>query len=155
MFNQKLIPPILTGIVFLLILLWVYTAASKLVDFNAFERELANQAFSRKTAQILLWVIPTVELVAAFLLLLNKTRLAGLTFSFFLLLLFTGYVALVLADYYDRVPCSCGGVLKQLDWQAHFWFNLFCLGINTIGLLLVRKQHKNEFISAEQNPLGI
>jgi len=125
MFNQKLIPPILTGIVFLLILLWVYTAASKLVDFNAFERELANQTFSRKTAQILLWVIPTVELVAAFLLLLNKTRLAGLTFSFFLLLLFTGYVALVLADYYDRVPCSCGGCLSNWIGKRIFGLTYF------------------------------
>lgn len=139
MFNQKFTPSILTGIVFLLILLWVYTAASKLVDFSAFERELANQTFSRITAQILLWAIPTIELVAALLLLFGKTRFAGFILSSLLMLLFTGYIALVLAGYYDRVPCSCGGVLKQLGWQAHFWFNLFFLSISAVGVYLERR----------------
>lgn len=139
MFNQKFIPPILTGIVFLLILLWVYTATSKLVDLTEFKRQLANQTFSESIAAILLFFVPISELVAALLLLFSKTRFAGLLLSFFLMLFFTGYIALVLLGYYDQVPCSCGGVLKQLGWQAHFWFNLFFLGISGLGVILERR----------------
>lgn len=139
MFNQKFIPPILTGIVFLLILLWVYTATSKLVDLTEFKRQLANQTFGKSVAAILLWFVPISELFAALLLLFSKTRFAGLTVSFFLMLLFTGYITLVLLGYYDRVPCSCGGVLKQLGWQAHLWFNLFFLGISGLGVILERR----------------
>lgn len=139
MFNQKFIPPILTGIVFLLILLWVYTATSKLVDLTEFKRQLANQTFSESIAAILLFFVPISELVAALLLLFSKTRFAGLLLSFFLMLFFTGYIALVLLGYYDQVPCSCGGVLKQLGWQAHFWFNLFFLGISVLGIVLERR----------------
>ncbi len=139
MFNQKFIPPILTGIVFLLILLWVYTATSKLVDLTEFKRQLANQTFGKSVAAILLWFVPISELFAALLLLFSKTRFAGLTVSFFLMLLFTGYITLVLSGFYDRVPCSCGGVLKQLGWQAHLWFNLFFLGISGLGVILERR----------------
>jgi putative oxidoreductase len=125
MFSRKNnLANLLVTISCLLILLWVYTATSKLTNFSKFERELANQTFSYTTAQILLWLIPTIELIAGFLLLFIKTRFAGLLLSCFLMVLFTGYIALVLLGYYDRVPCSCGGVLKQLGWQAHFWFNL-------------------------------
>lgn len=139
MFNQKFIPPILTGIVFLLILLWVYTATSKLVDLTEFKRQLANQTFGKSVAAILLWFVPISELFAALLLLFSKTRFAGFILSSFLMLLFTGYIALVLSGFYDRVPCSCGGVLKQLGWQAHFWFNLFFLSISALGIYLERR----------------
>lgn len=139
MFNPKTSTPILTSIVFLLILLWAYTAISKLTNFSEFERELANQTFNHITAQILLWTIPSVELITAFLLLFTKTRFTGLLLSFILMFLFTGYIALVLAGYYDHVPCSCGGVLKQLGWQAHFWFNLFFLSISALGIILERR----------------
>lgn len=126
-------------IVFLLVLLWVYTATSKLMDIAGFKEQLYNQAFSRTIAQILLWLIPSTELTAAILLLFAKTRLAGILLSFFLMSLFTGYIVLVLAGYYDRVPCSCGGVLKILGWTAHLWFNSFFLFISGLSIPLYKK----------------
>lgn len=130
---------LLKAIVFLLVLLWTYTASSKLADFSGFKTEMANQPFSSAVTQLLVWTIPPIELLTAFLLLFNKTRLMGLYISFILMLLFTGYIALVLLGFYDRVPCSCGGVLKQLGWQAHFWFNKFFIFIIFIGIFLERR----------------
>lgn len=139
MFTKKIHTYILPTIVLLFILLWSYTATSKLADLTDFKRQLTNQTFSKDTASILLWLIPISELLAAFLLLFKKSQYVGLIFSFLLMLLFTSYIALVLAGYYDRVPCSCGGVLKSLSWQAHLWFNLFFLGISFLGIVLERR----------------
>lgn len=133
----------LTVIVALLILLWVYTATSKLADFQEFKRELNNQTFSRNTALLLLWLIPISEIIAATMLLFKKTRFIALLLSAALMLAFTGYIALVLLNYYDRTPCSCGGVLKELGWNAHFYFNLFFLTLSLIGIYL---QHLNSKI---------
>ena len=138
MFNQKTINAILTGIVFMLILLWVFTATSKLADLSEFKSQLANQSFGTSTAAVLFWFIPISELIAAFLLLFTKTRFAGLIVSFTLMLLFTGYIGLVLLGYYERVPCSCGGVLKNLSWQAHFWFNVVFLVMSGYAVYLIR-----------------
>lgn len=129
----------ITIIVALLVLLWSYTAASKLIDLKQFTQEIHNQTFSKNFSTLLLWFIPIAELLAAVLLLIQKTRLIGLILSAMLMFLFTGYISLVLLDYYDRTPCSCGGVLKQLGWQAHFYFNLFFLSLSLIGIYLHQK----------------
>jgi len=142
----------------LLILLWTYTAFSKLADLKEFQSQLNNQVFSDSTAQILLWSIPTSELLAAALLLFERTKTAGLITSALLMTAFTGYIALVLAGYYQKVPCSCGGVLKQLGWQAHLWFNLFFLALSITGSMLHKKHYKNAATPTNQKhqpPLGI
>ncbi|MCY1515165.1 hypothetical protein D9M68_497410 [compost metagenome] len=120
----------------LLILLWVYTAASKLADLHEFKRQMGNQVFSKAIARFLIVFIPVSEITAALLLLFTKTRYAGFMLSVFLLFLFTSYIGLVLAGYYARVPCSCGGVLKALGWQAHFVFNLCFLALASLALCL-------------------
>ena len=138
MFNQKTINAILTGIVLMLILLWVYTATSKLADLTEFKSQLANQSFGATTAAFLFWFIPISEVIAAGLLLFNRTRLSGLIFSFILMSLFTGYISMVIFGFYQRVPCSCGGVLKNLGWQAHFWFNVVFLVMSGYAVYLIR-----------------
>lgn len=140
MFNLKTKQILLSFIVFLLVLLWVYTVGSKLSDVADFKHQLYNQTFSQAFAHFLLWAIPASEITAATLLLFGKTRLIGLILSFLLMLVFTGYVALVLLHYYNRVPCSCGGVLKQLGWQAHLGFNLFFLFLSVIGIIFTFKR---------------
>lgn len=130
--------PLLNFICTLLVFLWVYTAASKLIDVGEFKRQLANQTLGKAAAAFLLWFIPISEILTALLLLFHKTRLSGLLFSAMLMFLFTGYIGLVLLGYYDRMPCSCGGVLKEMGWQLHFWFNIFFLAISGLGVWLAR-----------------
>lgn len=132
-------PIVLNVICALLIVLWVYTATSKLANISDFKNQLAKQNFGASTAAFLFWFIPITELIAVGLLLFSKTRLLGVLGSFILISLFTGYIALVILGYYQRVPCSCGGVLKSLGWQAHFWFNLFFMMINGVGIVLERR----------------
>ncbi|MEJ5994390.1 MauE/DoxX family redox-associated membrane protein [Pedobacter sp. Du54] len=125
----------------LLVLLWVYSAGSKLIDITEFKRQLGNQTLGKTAAVFLFWFIPISEILAALLLLFNTTRFAGLILSTFLMFLFTGYIGLVLLGYYDRTPCSCGGVLKEMGWRLHFWFNVYFLAISGLGVWLERRKN--------------
>ena len=111
----------------LLILLFVYAAVSKLAGMTAFRHEMHNQNFPADVADTLTFLIPAAELLAVALLLSEKWQGAGLWLSAALMAAFTGYIALVLAGYWQRVPCSCGGVLKNMSWGPHLFFNLFFL----------------------------
>ena len=141
---HKFKAPLLNLICTLLVFLWVYTATSKLIDITEFKRQLGNQTLGKTAASFLLWFIPISEILAALLLLFHKSRLTGLILSAGLMFLFTGYIGLVLLGYYERTPCSCGGVLKELGWQMHFWFNLSFLAISCFGIYLVTRTNMKD-----------
>jgi putative oxidoreductase len=118
----------------LLILLFCYAAGSKLMDFEDFRGQLYNQTFPHGMAGVLLYALPVTEIATVILLLFRRTSLAGLQLSLLLLLLFTGYIALVLLHFWDRVPCSCGGILSHMSWTAHLVFNCIFILITLAGI---------------------
>jgi len=124
----------------LLIILWATTAASKLGNLNQFKTELAKQVFSERFTAWLLIAVPASEMIAATLLAFSKTRLYGLIASLLLITAFTLYIAMVLAGYFNKVPCSCGGVLKWLGWKAHLVFNLVFTAITLTTLIIHLKR---------------
>jgi len=123
----------------LLVFLFIYTSISKLLDYSLFNRQLSQSPFITQYANIISWVLPLGELAIAGLLLANKTRLFGLYCAFFLLSLFTFYLTAMLR-YSPYIPCSCGGVLQHLSWQAHIIFNSAFVILTTIGVLLQVKK---------------
>ncbi len=123
----------------LLILLWSYTAFSKIIEVNDFRNALNNKIFSTAFSAFLIWFIPTIEITAAFLLIFMKTRFIGLLISTSLMFVFTVYIALVLFGYFEKTPCSCGGVIQILNWKSHLWFNLLFLVIATWACIIHRK----------------
>ena len=146
MLRAKTIYPdlIFSSLVSLLILLWSYTALSKLIAFRIFASQMENQNFGTLAAPIT-WLVPITEVAVSLLLLFKATRLIGLWLSLLLILTFTGYIGLVLIGYFDKVPCSCGGVLQQLSWHAHLWFNLFFVAVNLLAInyaKMIASQHK-------------
>ncbi|WP_147322020.1 MauE/DoxX family redox-associated membrane protein [Mucilaginibacter conchicola] len=115
----------------LLVLLFTYAAVSKLADPATARQQMYNQNIPPEAAGILWILVPAAELLTTALLFSERTRTAGLLLSAVLMAVFTGYIALVLAGLWDRVPCSCGGVLQNLSWRAHFIFNIFFLALST------------------------
>src|SRR5262245_13181963 len=94
----------------LLILLFVYTAISKLLDYDTFKVQLGKSPFINSFAGIVAWALPAGEIIVALALAFKKTRLLGLYVSLFLMTMFTAYIyAMLHYSYY--LPCSCGGVL--------------------------------------------
>lgn len=127
-------------IAFLLIFLFVYTAVSKSVDFDKFQGQMHNQTLPSWLATMLIWTLPEIELIVAFLLIFSLTRQAGLYASLLLMAVFTGYIGLVLLHVFSRVPCSCGGVLKIMGWKVHFFFNVFFLLLSCFGIVLMNRE---------------
>jgi len=124
----------------LLVVLFTYTAVSKLVDINDFRETMYNQPFSLWLGDIVTWLVPVAELLVVALLLIAPLRIWGLFMSFSLMLTFSIYVALVYANAFGRVPCSCGGVIASMSWGAHLVFNIAFTGLSAIALGLERHQ---------------
>lgn len=118
----------------LLVFLFVYASVSKLSDISGFSNDMNNQPFPDYIKPVLLWVVPGSELLIATFLIFNKTRITGLYGSLILMTLFTLYTTVVLLHFFPYVPCSCGGVIKNLSWKQHLAFNLFFVLITIIAI---------------------
>jgi putative oxidoreductase len=106
------------------ILLFVYTAINKFMEGARFENTLSKSPLIGDYAGLLSWSLPAVEIAVAILLLVPKTRLLGLYASTALMVLFTLYIGYMIA-FTPKLPCSCGGVLKEMTWKQHLFFNIF------------------------------
>jgi hypothetical protein len=56
--------------------------------------------------------------------------------------LFTIYVGLMIS-FAPHLPCSCGGVIKQMSWKQHLTFNTFFTALALFGIWLSRRQQKD------------
>ncbi|OJV15208.1 MAG: hypothetical protein BGO21_29835 [Dyadobacter sp. 50-39] len=129
----------LTIITALLIILYSYTALSKLASLQVFRTQLRMQPFPAGLIGPLAVLIPVIELIATALLLRTSTRVYGLYLSAVMMLIFTGYIGLVLLNVFEKTPCSCGGVLQQMGFGSHLLFNLFFLAISLIGIYIIHQ----------------
>ncbi|MEH6659588.1 MauE/DoxX family redox-associated membrane protein [Leeuwenhoekiella marinoflava] len=112
------------GVISFFILLWVYAATAKLLEFDQFKVQLSQVSFLKPMAGLLVYIIPLVEYSLAALLLVSRTRRLGLMSSAILMSVFTVYIAGMIS-FNPELPCSCGGIINELTWQQHLVFNLF------------------------------
>lgn len=124
----------------ILIGLFAYTGAGKLVNFETFYYRISDIPLLG-TSRGLAIVIPTVEILVAVLLLLKSTQLWGFYASATLLTVFTIYMALMLL-FATKLPCSCAGVLEHMTWKQHIAFNIFFLLLTLFGIKTKLKQYK-------------
>jgi hypothetical protein len=124
----------------LLILLFLYTSLSKWLAFKTFIGDMNNQPFPNWLTPFLVWTIPPLEVLIAVGLIFEKTRVKALYGSLVLMLAFTIYTVAILLHSFAYVPCSCGGVIRNLTWPQHLFFNLFFVGISLLGIILKRKE---------------
>ncbi len=124
----------LNVIIALIAALFFYAATSKLMDYEKSRGQMLNQVFPIPIAEVLVWLIPAIELILVFLLLLPATRKKALWASFGLLSLFTLYIAVVMTGIFGRVPCSCGGILSHMSYGVHLIFNLVFVALALWGL---------------------
>ena len=137
----------------LLILLFLYAALSKFLDFRTFIKEMNNQPLPNSWTPFLVWFIPCTEITLSVLLIFERTRLLGLIGSLVLMGLFTLYTGIILMHFFPYVPCSCGGIIKRLSWQQHLVLNLFFVAISVVGVFFQRRKSfhsivitKNSFV---------
>jgi uncharacterized membrane protein YphA (DoxX/SURF4 family) len=128
----------------LYILLLVYAACSKVLDFQNFKVQLGQSPLLTAFAGWISVLVPSIELLICILLMIPKSRLAGLFLSYGLMILFSAYIFIIL-HYSSYVPCSCGGVLERLNWNQHLLFNLIfvLLAVAAILFYITDKRIKN------------
>lgn len=129
---------------YLFILLFVYAAVSKLLDFENFQVQLGQSPMLSAYAGWVSWGVIILELAAAGLLVFQSTRLLALYLSFFLMVKFTTYIIIIL-NFSDFVPCSCGGVLEKLGWTEHLLFNMGFILLSFVGIILLRNKSQAIF----------
>ena len=117
----------------LFILLFVYTGITKLYEHHAFQFVLSQSPLIKTSAKFISWFIPIVELVMAVLLFFPFTRTLGIIVSLVLMCIFTTYIAYMI-KFTPDLPCSCGGVLKQMTWRQHLVFNIFFTILASLSL---------------------
>jgi uncharacterized membrane protein YphA (DoxX/SURF4 family) len=123
----------------LLILLFVYAAVTKLLDYSTFRLQLGKSPFITDFAPTIAWALPIGEILVGLALAFKPTRLLGLYASLFLMTMFTAYIYTML-HYSYYIPCSCGGILSKMDWNTHFWFNVGFTLLSIIGIILETKK---------------
>jgi uncharacterized membrane protein YphA (DoxX/SURF4 family) len=114
---------ILELICLLYILLFVYAAVSKLMDFDNFQVQLGQSPLLSAFAGPISYIVLIVEFGVSIMLGIPKMRRTGFFCAFLLMLVFTTYIVFIL-NYSSFVPCSCGGILEKMGWTEHLIFNI-------------------------------
>jgi hypothetical protein len=143
---KKWIPDIICG---LLILLFAYTAFSKILAFRQFRSGLSTAPLIENYSTFFAALIPAAELIIVVLLLIPKFSKTGLITASSILIVFTAYlIFMVLTD--PNRPCSCSGVIQQLSWKQHIAFNIFFIGLSTIGIYFqhqpIKGKHRTKIL---------
>ncbi len=126
---------ILELVCYLYILLFVYTATSKIIDFENFRIQLSQSIVISPFSNWLVLFIPILEFIIAIGLLIKKWRTPAFYAAFVLMVIFSTYIYIIL-NFIPDIPCSCGGVLDKMSWDDHLIFNLAFVLLALTAILL-------------------
>lgn len=124
------------------ILLFVYAAVNKIIDFENFQVQLAQSPLLTAYAGFIAYSVIFFEVGCALLLSINRLQLLGLYVAYVLMLLFSIYIFLIL-NFSPYIPCSCGGILDDMGWTEHLIFNLMFVLLAALAILYFPKKIKN------------
>jgi hypothetical protein len=125
-----------------LFLLFVYTSASKFLDYDkfVFQMHLAPVPLMKILAPLFGWLVPSVEMIIAIGFavgfFISSIKIKALLASVILLSAFQFYIVIMLLSG-SQLPCTCGGIVSQMGWKQHLFFNGFLIvtGIFSIRYL--------------------
>jgi hypothetical protein len=130
----------------LFVILFFYTAVSKIIDFSMFYRTLHDSRFKLvgKAAPVLVVAVPLAEILVSIGLVLERYKTRALRATMVMMAIFLAYVAgLMIFIPFGRLPCSCGGIMQQITWHNHLYLNI-ALTILAALALWARTHPKNE-----------
>lgn len=121
-------------IIYLFILLFVYTASSKLYGFKDFDNVLHFIPVFGSAHFIMAVLIITLQLIIAALLIIPSTKKIGLYATLVLLVIFTAFL-LYMVFFSKVLPCSCAGITSKLSWKNQTWLNIILIVMVSFGIL--------------------
>jgi hypothetical protein len=141
---MKTIVQIISG---LFTLLFLYAAGNKLLDYQKFKVQVGQSPILTQYAAEVALFIPIVEIVIAILLLRSinyqKSTITALLASYSIMVMFSAYIIVIL-NFAERIPCSCGGILDQMGWTTHLIFNLAFVAMAIAGVVIQYKIKEKE-----------
>lgn len=136
--NIRIQNVLLEFICLLYILLFVYAAVSKLLDFETFKVQLGQSPLLSAYADWIVYSIPAIEIIISVALLTSRFKYIGLLAAFGLMVMFSIYIIIIL-NYSSFIPCSCGGILSEMNWTEHLTFNISFVVIAIIAIVFYKK----------------
>lgn len=121
-------------IISLLLLMWAYTFASKVFDFDTFNRQIKGAYLLSAGGSALPYILQAVHLGIVILLLNKNWRRLGLLTSLTIIIIYTAYLIYIL-KFAPSIPCSCIAVFRGMNWNDQLYFNFIALAINILGLI--------------------
>ncbi|MEE9361617.1 MAG: MauE/DoxX family redox-associated membrane protein [Cellulophaga sp.] len=120
-------------------ILFFYAALSKAMDYQKFQVQLGQSPILSAYADWIAFLVPAIELILVILLFIVPLRLFALFASFFLMVMFTAYIIIIL-NFSAFVPCSCGGILEKMGWTEHLIFNIVFIMLAGVAIWLLNNQ---------------
>lgn len=118
-----------------LLLVFLYSAVAKFVEFAEFRSELGKSPFLHPIAGFMAWAVPVLELVVAILLIVPRAQRIALYGYFYMMAAFTAYVYLMMKKAY-YLPCVCMGIFDDLAWETHLVVNAVITVLVFMAILL-------------------
>ena len=117
------------------ILLYFYTAFSKLITYSSFLKVLSDLPVIGDWHELVAIALILIEIVFGLLLVFPKTRLLGLWLSLGLMMTFTFYLSYhIMVN--SKLLCSCGGVISGMSWPQHVVFNAGFIFAGAVALII-------------------
>ncbi|MGE6397366.1 MauE/DoxX family redox-associated membrane protein [Chryseobacterium scophthalmum] len=132
---------IVETIMFILIILWAYTFASKIFDFDNFNRQIKGAYLLSAGGSVLPYILQALHLGIVIMLLNKNWRRLGLLTSLSVLTIYTAYLVYIL-KFAPSIPCSCIAVMRGMNWNDQLYFNFIALAINIIGMITFFSQKR-------------
>ncbi len=136
----------------LYVLLFVYAAVSKILDFENFQIQLGQSPLLSVYAWWVSFAVPVVEILISILLCIPRFKKIGLFSALGLMVMFSAYIFLIL-NFSSFIPCSCGGILEKMSWKVHLVFNLFFVFLALVALVFKADITGYRFSSKTKNLL--
>lgn len=131
-------------ILYLFILFIGYTLASKLLDLESFQVNLAKTGLFSTGEVVAISVFALVVELVSVVVLVTRERL-GVYLSILMMLSFTAYI--VMLKLFGRYEvCGCGGILNGMSFYSHLLVNIVIL----ILLLSVYLTYSNRHVEARR-----
>jgi len=126
----------------LFILLFIYAAFSKVLDFEKFRVQLGKSPILNAFVMpVAIWT-PLIEVIIAFALVMKRSQYMGLCLAFSLMVMFSTYIILIL-KFSSYIPCSCGGILQNMSWTQHLVFNIGFVLLGALAILIYPNQNQD------------
>lgn len=128
------------------VLLFLYASISKLMDYSLFYEQLVASPILAPISKSVAFAVPTIEIIIVIMIIIPRLKLKGFYLSTIVVSSFTLYIIAILLRS-ENIPCSCGGLLEELTWEQHIFFNISFIILTILGIICQQKiqaENKNK-----------